>query len=110
MISTFVALTLFPTAATPDLAGWKLLDDASHRAFNYFAERSNPVTGFTKDRSANFTEQDNPEHFVASIASIGFALSAYSVGAHRGWMKREVAIRKARNTVRHMIDLATKSH
>ena len=109
MISTFVALSLFPTSA-PDLSGWKLLDDASHRAFNFFVERSDPVTGFTKDRSANFSEQDNPEHVVASIASVGFALSAYSVGAHRGWMTREVAIRKARNTVRHVIDLAPKSH
>lgn len=109
MVSTFLALTLISSPA-PELKGWTLLDDASRRAFNFFVERTHPVTGFTKDRSSNFTEKDDPGHVVASVASIGFTLSAYGVGAHRGWMSREVAVRKARNTVRHMIELAPKSH
>ncbi|MBI1334241.1 MAG: hypothetical protein GC165_15335 [Armatimonadetes bacterium] len=109
MITSLVAFSALTTSA-PDLSGWKLLDDCSHRAFNYFVERSDAATGFTKDRSANFTPEDNPEHVVASVAAVGFALSAYAVGDHRGWMTHKEAIAKSRNTIRHMIDLAPKSH
>ena len=109
MITSIVALAaLAPQNA--NLRGWKLLDDNSRRAFNYFVERSDPVTGYTKDRSANFAVEDNPEHVVASIAAIGFALSAYAVGEHRGWITRSQAIKLSRNTIKHMLEDAPKSH
>jgi len=108
MILSLVAFA--SVAHTADLSDWKLLDDASHRAFNYFVERSHPTTGFTKDRSRNFTEQDTDEHFVASIASTGFALSAYAVGVHRGWMTRAEAIKVTRKTLNSMLTIGPKEH
>lgn len=88
--------------------GWPLLDDASKRAFRYFIERSHPVTGFTKDRSTNFTENDFDGHHVASIAAIGFALSAYGIGAERGWMPRDEAIKLSKKTMKFMLEKAPK--
>lgn len=109
MITSLIAVAAL-SAPNAELKDWKLLDDCSHRAFNYFVERSHPKTGYTKDRSSNFTEQDNPEHVVASIAAIGFALSAYAVGDHRGWISHREAVRLSRNTIQHMLDDAPKSH
>lgn len=109
MITTFaVAALLAPQNA--NLSGWKLLDDNSRRAFDYFIEATHPQTGFTKDRSSNFTPTDSGDHYVASIAAIGFALSAYAVGDHRGWILHDEAVRRARNTVKNMLEVAPKSH
>jgi hypothetical protein len=104
MISVAIAVAL----AQPPPKGWPLLNDISKRTFNYFVERSHPVTGFTKDRSRNFQEKDTDDHVVASIAAIGFALSAYAVGEHRGWMSRSEAIKVSRKTLKHMIEVAPK--
>lgn len=94
--------------AAPPLKGWALLDDASKRALRYFIERSNPVTGFTKDRSTNFTDEDNPDHTVASIASVGYALAAYGIGEKRGWITREDALKRTKRTIHAMLTVAPK--
>lgn len=92
------------------LKGWPLLDDLSKRTLKFFIERSHPVTGFTKDRSRNFTEKDSEDHVVASIASVGFALSAYGIAAERGWMPRSEAIKVSRKTLHSMMTLAPQHH
>lgn len=94
--------------ASKKLKGWDLLNDNSRRAFNYFVDRSHPVTGFTKDRSRNFVKEDSDDHFVASIAAIGFALSAYGIGAERGWISRTEAIKLSRKTLKSCIEIAPK--
>src|SRR5579871_1794162 len=98
----------FAAAPPSPLHGWTLMDDASRRAFRYFIERSNPVTGFTKDRSRNFTEQDSDDHTVASIAAIGYALAAYGIGERRGWISRDEAITRTERTIHSMLTLAPK--
>ena len=108
--SLALACSIFPFPSEPPKKGWPLLDDASKRAVRYFIERSHPVTGFTKDRSRNFTELDTEEHTVASIAAIGFALSAYGIAAERGWMPRAEAIKVSRKTLKSLVDLAPKHH
>lgn len=107
MLTTALASLVLGQYGPPD-KGWPLLNDISRRTFNYFVERSHPVTGFTKDRSRNFQDKDSDDHYVASIAAIGFALSAYAVGEHRGWMPRAEAIKVSRKTLKHMIEVAPK--
>jgi hypothetical protein len=51
--------------------------------FQYFKEESDPITGLTKDRS---TEQSP-----ASIAAVGFSLTAHGVAADHGWVSRDQA-------------------
>lgn len=105
LISALIAASAF---AAPNLHGWALMDDASKRAFRFFIERSNPKTGFTKDRSQNFTPEDNPQHTVASIAAVGYALAAYGIGERRGWITRKEALERTERTIHSMLTLAPK--
>jgi hypothetical protein len=61
-----------------------LLDDLQRAAFGYFLQRGNPANGLVADTS----REDSP----ASIAVVGFALSAYPVAVERGWMTRSDAV------------------
>ena len=57
-----------------------LLDLIERQSFEYFWELRHPKTGFVRDRAAI------PE--VTSIAAIGFELTAFGIGAERGWITR----------------------
>src|SRR5687768_18058486 len=54
------------------------LDTLQLRTFNFFWERTNPANGLTPDRW--------PTPSFSSVAAVGFALTAYPVGAERGWI------------------------
>lgn len=83
-----IAAAILSLQALPP-KGEPLLDELEHRAVRFFWEQSHPETGLTKDRATNFaTSEDRP---VASIASVGFALTAYSIGVKRGWLSRAEA-------------------
>jgi len=83
------------------LQGEPLLNELQHRAFKFFWNESHPVTGFTKDRAANFKDKD--EYDVSSVASTGFALAAYAIGVERKWVPREQALERTRRTLRHLL-------
>lgn len=63
-----------------------LLDRLQHHAFDYFLEHHNPVNGLVADTSR--------PHSPSSIATVGFALSAYAVGVERGWIIRADAVQR----------------
>jgi len=69
-----------------------LLDRFQRAAFDYFIDTFNPANGLSADT-------DRPGA-PASIAVVGFALSAYPVGVQRGWMARDVAASRALCTLR----------
>ena len=56
------------------------LDKLQQSAFDYFLESANPANGLIADTTRDYAP--------ASIAVVGFALSAYPVGVERGWMSR----------------------
>jgi hypothetical protein len=58
----------------------ELLERLQRGAFEYFVEESSPNNGLVADTS----RQGSP----ASIAVVGFALSAYPVAVEHGWMTR----------------------
>jgi hypothetical protein len=91
------ALALLQTPSKSD----PLLDDLEHRAVNFFWEQSSPQTGFSKDRATNSGESD--DHDVASCASVGFALAAYTIGAERNWIPRNEARERTRTTLAHLL-------
>jgi hypothetical protein len=68
------------------------VDDLQHRTFNWFWETTNPQNGLTPDRW--------PSRPFASIAAVGFALTAYPVGVERGYITREQAVERTLNTLR----------
>src|SRR5579864_3204233 len=95
-------------ALSQSLSGPALLDDISRRAFGFFISESNPITGLTKDRAANFKPSDT--YTVASVASTGYALAAFGIGAERGWATRHSMIAKSRTALLFLKNKALKNH
>ncbi len=86
-----------PTPDTPsDLAGASdeaLIDDLFRRTFRFFWETANPANGLVPDRWPA-----RPR--MASIASVGFALTAIVAGAEAGLVSRSAAAERAMVTAR----------
>ncbi len=71
-----------------------LFDDTERRTFNFFWQTTNPQNGMTPDR------YPNPEKTFASIAAIGFALTAYPIGVERAYITRAQARERVLMTLR----------
>ena len=69
-----------------------LFDDIERRTFDFFWATSNAANGMVRDRY--------PSASPASIAAIGFALTAYVIGTDRGFITREQARERTLTTVR----------
>ncbi|HEY4083014.1 MAG TPA: glucoamylase family protein [Burkholderiaceae bacterium] len=69
-----------------------MLEELQQAAFTYFLKAYQPRFGLVADT----TRQGSP----ASIAVIGFALSAYPVGIERGWIERAEAVERTLTTLR----------
>jgi hypothetical protein len=76
----------------PPLDSAALLDELEQRSFLYFWDTADPATGLVPDRW--------PTPSFASVAAVGFALSAYPVGVQRGWISREQARQRVLATLR----------
>ena len=68
-----------PALATRGAAGFSLAD-LKRRTFDFFWDTTDPRTGLAQDRW--------PTKSFSSIASVGFALTAYGVGEKHGWIDR----------------------
>jgi hypothetical protein len=64
--------------------------------FKYFADEMNPENGLVPDS----TKQGAP----SSIAAVGFALTAFPIGAERGYLTRAEAIKRCLITLRFFHD------
>ncbi|MDP1901374.1 MAG: glucoamylase family protein [Rubrivivax sp.] len=69
-----------------------LLADLEQRSFRFFWDTTDPATGLAPDRW--------PTPSFASVAAVGFALTAYPVGVARGWVTREQARQRVLATLR----------
>ncbi len=69
-------------------------DTVEHRAFAFFWDLADPRTGLMPDRW--------PTRSFASTGAMGFALTAYPIGAERGWITREQAVGRALATLRFL--------
>jgi hypothetical protein len=87
------AASSFSGAATPLPP---VIDDIERRTFDYFWETTDAGTGLAPDR--------HPSRPFSSIAAIGFALTAYPIGAERGWITRGQAAERTLATLRFLHD------
>jgi hypothetical protein len=79
-----------PDSASPHAVAF--LDTLQRRTFDFFWERSDPTTGLTPDRW--------PSESFSSIAAVGFALTAYGVGADASYVSRADAATRTLTTLK----------
>ena len=92
--SAAAALTIGEQAALPESAPAPSLNDIEHRTFEFFWQTTNPKNGLVPD---HWPLGDEP---FASIAAVGFALTAYPIGVERGWITREQARQRVLTTLK----------
>ena len=80
-----------PPAITTRMALPTLFDDIERRTFDFFWTTANPVNGMVPDRYPSLSP--------ASIAAIGFGLTAYVIGTDRGFITRAQARERTLATV-----------
>lgn len=73
-----------------------LLDDLAQRSFRYFWDTADAATSLVPDRW--------PTPSFASVAAVGFALTAYPIGETRGWVTRAQARQRVLDTLRFFHD------
>ena len=91
------SLAFFSTAAfgrlgIPSAAWSPLLADLHRRTFKFFWETTPAATGLAPDRW--------PSKPFSSVAAIGFALTAYCIGVHSGYVSRAHAAERTLTTLR----------
>ena len=72
-----------------------LLDDVQRRTFHYFWDLADPNTLLIPDRA--------PTPSFSSIAAVGFGLTAYGIGAERGFVTREEAAQRTLATLQSLL-------
>ena len=100
----FISLTMLgivgacaPTGrpgAASDPGKEAFLDDVQRRTFRYFWETTNPANGLAHDRY--------PTRAFASMAAVGFALTAYPIGVQRRFVDRAAAAARVLATLRFL--------
>ncbi len=83
------AAIAYPRALTDD----EFLDLVARTSFDYFWHEANGANGLVRDRTGGG---------IASVAAIGFGLTAYGVGVERGWISREQGRARTLNTLRFL--------
>src|SRR5260370_14677667 len=73
----------FTPPSTDTTGAGAFLDTLQLRTFGYFWDLTNPANALTPDRS--------PTPSFSSIAAVGYALTAYPIGAERGYVSRAAA-------------------
>lgn len=85
------ALTRRHPVRSPD----PLLGDVEQRTFHYFWDLADPTTYLIPDRA--------PSPSFSSIAAVGFGLTAYGIGAERGYVTREAAAERTLATLQSLL-------
>jgi len=92
----FASIVVAEPLAERDASRQEFLDELQSRTFKFFWETANRESGLVPDRW--------PSESPASIAAVGFGLAAYGIGVERGYITRDEAIERARNTLRFFWD------
>jgi hypothetical protein len=88
-----------PLAQSPSpkaISSDALLDDVERRTFQFFWDTANQKNGLIPDRY--------PSPSFSSIAAVGFGLTAYVIGAERGYVTREQARDRTLTTLRFFLN------
>jgi hypothetical protein len=95
-----------PTPLKPDER--QFLEDYAKRCFRYFWEQVDPHTGIVMDRTKN--NGTKPGSNAGSLAATGFGLTAFCIGANRGWVAPDQARSRVTTTLRYFWQHAFHDH
>ena len=76
-----------------------VLDEVERRTFQWFWDTADPTTRLVPDRWPTIT--------FSSIAAVGFGLTAYGIGAERGYVTREAAADRVLKTLQFFLNAPT---
>src|SRR5438477_12201161 len=79
-----------------------LLDDVERRSFHYFWDLADSKTFLIPDRA--------PTPSFSSIAAVGFGLTAYGIGAERGYVTRDDAAERVLATLKSLLANTDATH
>lgn len=115
IVALVVSGILYMTGKPQTLKGYakeedvnqKILDEEQKASFDFLWANTNrdvnsPGFGLVKDRQTNAN--------MASIASVGFALTGYGIGVDNGWISKEEGQRRALGTLQTMWKDAEQEH
>lgn len=72
-----------------------LLSDLQEQTYQYFFHCTNPKNGLVMDKALNLPPKEEKVDFsyaAASIAGVGFALTAHPLAVERGWISKQKAL------------------
>lgn len=96
LTGTAVGVQLPPGAGVYSAADELFLHDLEQRSVRFFFDETNPATGLVPDGAlANGGSNGS----ASSIASVGFGLSALTIGDRRGWLTHAEAYQRALTTI-----------
>src|SRR5205085_3248645 len=93
---------LFVSCASARTGDDALLDDVEQRTFHFFWDLADPQTMLIPDRA--------PTPSFSSIAAVGFGLTAYGIGAERGYVTRAQAAGRVLATLRALLANTAATH
>jgi hypothetical protein len=94
-VLTFAILSCASTRRAVPSSDEPLLDDVEKRSFHFFWDLADPHTFLIPDRA--------PTPSFSSIAAVGFGLTAYGIGAERGYVTRDAAAERTLSTLQSML-------
>ncbi len=90
------------------LSDEELLTTIQRKSFDYFIAERDEATGLVKDRAHNTQKGATPSQ--ASIAAVGFALTAYGVGVKNNWIDVATARQMTYQTLKFFWEQAPHEH
>jgi hypothetical protein len=91
-----------------DMRDDEFLDMVQKKCFLFMWNEANPETGLIKDRAHNFDFTDDRR--IASVASVGYGLTAICIAQERGWIGRARAYERVLNTLKYFRDEMETNH
>jgi len=93
----FIGLSILSGFPAQGMTDEEFLDMVQEETFWFFWDEANPSNGLIQDRATNFTSH---AYDCASIASVGFGLTAICVAHSRGWISYNEAYNRILTTLK----------
>lgn len=97
----FIQLSLLTGFPVQGMTDEEFLDMVEEETFSFFWDEANSSNGLIQDRATNFTSHTYDR---ASIASVGFGLTAICVAHSRGWITYNQAYNRILTTLKTFRD------